>query len=505
MSILGRKTEMTLMTLAAFNASTACAQAIGGDWRADVSAFAQRVVDAGLTPGMSVSVAIGDDVAYAEGFGFADMRSARRATGDTPVSIASTSKSLTGLATVIAAQEGKLDLRAPMVRYLPNARLAAGIDRNAISVHDLIALTHGLSGNGPVVIRTAYTGEFTRDQLLQLLQFHAATGEKGSFNYNNLGFNLAGLVLESAYGASWKDVVQQKVIDPIGMTRTSAMLSRLGHDMVALPHDFAPTGFERMALGKDDGNLHAAGGHFASARDMARYLAVHISGGMLEGRRVLPEAPVRLTHQLHATQDRNFGPYHRFGWGYGWDLGTFEGDTIIHRFGGFAGYRSHASFMPAHGIGVAVFVNGDGPASAASDLVATYIYDRLTGKPGLEQRFAARLDSLRQTAERIKQNVAADRDRRRSRLGPLQHPLAQFAGTYVSPQLGTMEWTVVADGLELRMGIAESRAEVYNAAQNQLRVEVAGGGQVAAFEFPEGGGPARAVTLAGERFVRQHD
>ena len=89
---------------------------------------------------------------------------------------------------------------------------------------------------------------------------------------------------------------------------------------------------------------------------MARYLAVHISGGMLEGRRVLPEAPVRLTHQLHATQDRNFGPYHRFGWGYGWDLSRYGDETIVHGFGGFSGYRSHMSFMPAHGLGVVVLV-----------------------------------------------------------------------------------------------------------------------------------------------------
>jgi CubicO group peptidase (beta-lactamase class C family) len=471
--------------------------------RADVTAFAQRVVDPGFTPGMSVSVAIGDRVAYAEGFGFADMSTGRRATGDTPFYIASTSKSLTALATLLAAREGKLDLRAPMVRYLPSARLADGVDRNAITVHDLIALTHGLSGNGPVVLRTAYTGEFTRDQLLELLRFHAATGEKGTFNYNNLGYNLAGLVLESVYDDPWQDVVGRMVTEPLGMTRTSARVSDFGQDAVALPHDYTPAGFERMELGKDDANMHAAGGHFASARDMARYLAAHTSGGLLDGRRVFPEDAVRATHVQRVAQNRTFGPYHRHGWGYGWDLGTFEGDTIVHRFGGFSGYRSHASFMPAHDVGVAVLVNGDGPASAAADLVATYVYDRLTGKPGIESRFAARLDSLRQLAARQRQAVGADRERRRSRLAPLPHALDRYAGTYVSPRLGTMDWRVVADGLELRMGVATSRAEVYNAAENQLRVEIAGGGQVATFEFASGGGPARAVTLAGERFERR--
>lgn len=502
MRCLPRPTMLAMLSTAILTHSVD-AQMIGGDWRADVSTFAQRVVQAGLTPGMSVAVAVGDREAYAAGFGFADMSSDRHATGDTPFYIASTSKSLTALATVLAARERKLDLRAPMVRYLPTAQLAPGVDRDAITVHDLIALTHGLSGNGPVVLRTAYTGEFTRDQLLELLRHHEPSGRRGEFNYNNLGYNLAGLVLESVFAEPWQDVVRKLVTEPIGMTRTSARVSELGRDAVALPHDYTPAGFERMELGKHDANMHAAGGHFASARDMARYVAVHVSGGMLDGRRVLPDSSVRATHVLRVTQNRRFGPYHRFGWGYGWDLGMFEGDTIIHRFGGFSGYRSHVSFMPAHGVGVVVLVNGDGPASPAADLVATYVYDRLLGKPGIEARFTARLDSLQRAAERAKQGVATDRERRRSRLAPLAHPHEHHAGTYVSPRLGTMEWRVVAGGLEMQIGVVTSRAEVYDVAQNQLRVEIGGGGQVATFDFPPGGGPARAVTLAGERFERR--
>jgi len=485
--------------------SEAGAQAtIGGDWRADLEAFARRIVEARLTPGMAVAVSVGDWVAYAGGFGAADARTARAATGDTPFYIASTTKSLTALAVTLAAHEGKVDISAPMVRYLPSAQLPEDVDRESITVRDLLALTHGMNGNGPVVFRTAYTGEFTRAQLLELLRHHAATGRKGTFEYNNLGYNLLGLVLEAVYDEPWKRVVQRLVLDPIGMPNTSAMLSTVGRDAVALPHGFAADGFEPMALGKDDANLHAAGGHFASARDLARYLAVHASGGMLEGRRVLPREPVESTQELRVAQDRRFGPYHRFGWGYGWDLATFEGDTILQRFGGFSGYRSHASFMPRHRIGVVVLVNGEGSASAASDLMATYIYDRILGKPQVEQRFGSRLDSLGQRATAARRGIVAELERRRARLAPLRHTLESFAGVYESPLLGRMAWRVVAAGLEMHMGIMSSRAEVYDASKDQLRIEAAGSGQVATFEFPStgAGGPALAVRVAGERFAR---
>lgn len=503
MRSIGTMSGTLALTLTLGTSSAGYAQAtIGGDWRADVAAFARRVVEAQLTPGISVAVSVGDWVAYADGFGVADAKTGRRVTGDTPFYIASTTKSLTALAATVAAHDGKLDLGAPMVRYLPEARLADGVGRESITVNDLLTLTHGLSGSGPVVIRTAYTGDFTHPQLLELLRHHSPTGQKGTYSYNNLGYNIAGRVLEAVYRESWKDVVQRLVIDPIGMRTTSANLSALDRDAIALPHTPGVDGFEAIELGKDDANMHAAGGHFSSARDLARYLAVHASGGMLEGQRVLPMEPVVSTHRQRVGQDRTFGPYHRHGWGYGWDLGTFEGDTIIHRFGGFSGYRSHASFMPQHDIGVVVLVNGDGVASSAADLVATYIYDRVRGKPQLEQRYASRLDSLVRQGASFRQRLRSELERRRSRLAPLPRPLESYAGVYESPVTGRMEWRVVAGGLEMRMGIAASRAEVYDASKNQLRMEVAGGGQVASFEFPASGGPATAVTVAGERFAR---
>ncbi len=87
-------------------------------------------------------------------------------------------------------------------------------------------------------------------------------------------------------------------------------------------------------------------------------------------------------------------------------------------------------------------------------------------------------------------------------MAPLRHPLADFAGTYESPVAGRMVWRVVAGGLEVRIGVLQSRVEVYDAAADQLRIELAGGGRVAEFDFPEDGGPARSVSIVGIRFDR---
>ncbi|MFW6078728.1 MAG: serine hydrolase [Gemmatimonadota bacterium] len=475
--------------------------AIGGEWRSDVDRFAHRVIDSGLSPAFGVAVVQGDRVLHVRGFGVADLDTGRPVSGETPFYIASTTKSLTALAAVLAAHRDDLDLDSPMVRYLPDAVLPAGAHRESITVHDLLALTHGLAGGGPVVFRTAFTGQLADARLEELLRYHEPTGRAGTFDYNNLGYNLVGMVLDARFGAGWKDVVRREVLEPVGMDATAAELSAYEPDRIAMPHDLVPEhGFRRIRLAKDDSNLHAAGGHFATPRDMARYLAAHISRGRVEGERVLPPAPIALTHRRHASQDREFGPFHRHGWGYGWDLGTYEGDTLIHRFGAFSGYRSHVSFMPEHDLGVVVLVNGGGPASPAADLLATYIYDRMLGKPDLETTYAERLDGLTARMDAYLDGLADHLAERRARLAPLPRPLAEYAGTYEDAVLGRIEFRVVADGLEMWMGAAHSRAEVYDASDNRLRV-VIGAGRVVTFSF-DGEGPATAVEIAGRELRR---
>ncbi len=472
------------------------------DWRADVAAFARRVIDAGLAPGLGVAVARDDRVVFAQGFGSADLESGRPVDAETPFYIASSTKSLTALATVLLAERGELDLEAPIGRYLPDLRLRKPLSADAITVEDLLTLTHGIADGGPVVFRTAFSGDFTREGLLALLAEYPPSDAGGSFVYGNLGYNLLGLVLESVAGTSWKEVVANEVLRPLGMNGTTAYVSRLEADRLASPHAPRPDGFERIPLGKADANLHAAGGHFATAPDLARYLAAHQSGGRLEGRMVLPRAAVLSTRRPHVPQDREFGPFRRVAWGYGWDLGLYGADTLVHRFGGFAGYRSHMSFMPRERLGVVVLTNGSGPASPAADLVATYIYDRVRGRTDADSVHAARLAELEGRAADFRARLVAGGEERRARQAPLPHPLSAYAGVYESPVLGRMTWRVADHGLEVRMGVARSAAEVFEASSSRFRVELTGGGEVVEFVIPEGGRPAIAARYRGETFAR---
>lgn len=264
-------------------------------------------------------------------------------------------------------------------------------------------MSHGIEDSGPVGFRTAYSGEFSSAKLLELLAEYRQSGKPGRFQYANLGYNILGLVLDPRRRDGWKDVVKRQVLDPLGMRETSARVSDFKSRVIALPHDYGADGsFRRIRLGKADPNMHAAGGHFATPRDLARFVAAHVSSGRVDGVQVFRPETIALAHREHIDQNRGSWPFDRFGWGYGWDLSTYGDETIVHRFGAFSGYRSHMSFMPARGIGVVVLVNGSGPAATAADVMATFIYDRLSGRSNVDAGQKLRMVDLQARADALK-------------------------------------------------------------------------------------------------------
>ncbi len=471
--------------------------------RNEVEPLVRKAFETGASPGLAIAVVKDGETAWVGSFGDADREGRRRVSADTRFYIASTTKALTALAAARLAARGALDLDAPVTRLLPQIVLPAGIDPASVRVRDLATHTHGIDGQGPVSIRVAFTGEYTNAQLLQLLGTHGVAKTGRAFQYSNLGYDLLGIVLAPAGRDGWKTIVEHEVTSPIGMAGTTPWRSRVPADKVALPYEMGPDGFERVPLAKEDANMGPAGGHFSTAADLARLLVVELNGGRIDGRTVIPAEVIASTQKTQVPQDRQFAFLHRTGWALGWDVGTYDGETVLHRFGGFAGYYSHVSFMPERKLGVVALVNGGGAASSLAEVVAMAVYNRLLERADSAARFDTRVAQLRERMAQGPAEVAKERATRAARQQKLPHPLADYAGVFENAQYGRIELRVVGERLEAIAGVARSAVEVYDASSNRLRVELFGGGSVIQLEFPPEGGPAKAAAMLAARFERK--
>jgi CubicO group peptidase (beta-lactamase class C family) len=323
--------------------------------------------------------------------------------------------------------------------------------------------------------------------------------------YSNFGYNVAAMVMDVIRPEGWRRYLEQNVFQPAGMRDTYARVSGLDPKRIAKPHRFRADGrYVTEPFYKIDATMNSAGGHLATLHDLARWTIVQCDSGVIDGRRVFPAEAVALSHRLIARQTRDqakrFAFFDREGWGAGWDIGAYEGERMVSRFGSYHTTRSHLSFLPARRIGVVVMSSGG--LSALTDIVAAFAYDLEAGRSDARERVAGRMAELRRRFADSRGNVATQDSVRAARQRqPLGRPLTDFAGVYEEPSFGAITFAVRNGHLAYRWGAVYGPAEIYDAAKGQLRIEIVGSGQVVTFAFA-GSDPARSLDLQGVTFVR---
>ena len=475
-----------VMTVAAIE--PAPAQTVDAQLAGDIDAFVNRVMAMQVTPGLAIVVVKGDAPVIIKGYGFSDVERQIPVTANTGFYTASITKAFTALTMKLMEQRGQLKLDDPVSKYLPTLQLGAGLFADSITLRHLLSHTHGIESAGPVVYRTAYSGEQTNRQLLELMKEQKASGSGRNFRYTNTGYNLAGLVIDEIARSSWKNVMQEEVLNPLGMKSTRARTSLYDSASLAMPYTVTgDRNFVRVHYAKADENMHAAGGLISTANDMAKWLEVQMNAGKLDGKQIFPASIIEEMHRRHVAIPGGRGDMPQVGYGLGWSLNTFNGEQIISHGGGFSEFRALVAFAPQHKVGVAVFINSAKIGGGAPDFITQYVFDRALNKPGYAQKYEEmfnRLDGMLQ--QRLTQ-ISQDAARRAARPQTLPLPLSAYAGSYENPHYGTFVWSIRGDRLEARAGVLRAVAEVFDHTTSKLRVELEpGSGEVVEFKIEDG-------------------
>ena len=471
-----------------------------------VDSLAARGVSAGITPAIGVAVTMDGRTIYAKSHGFVDATAGIAADDRTLWYIASTSKSFTGFGVSLLATEGVIRFDAPITALLPNARWQADVRAQDLTLAHFLSHTHHLNDNA-VVSSAAFTGEIPEPRWPSLIVLAAPTGNN-DLVYSNFGYNVAAMVIDKLRPEGWRRYLEQRVYQPAGLRDTYTRVSGLDANRIAKPHRLRADGrYVTEPFFKTDATMNSAGGHLATLNDLARWTIVQMDSGRIDGKQVFPKEAVELSHRLIARQTRDqakrFAFFDREGWGAGWDIGAYEGEPMVSRFGGYHTTRSHLSFLPRRRIGVVALSTG-GLGGTLTDVVAALAYDLEAGRPDARERAEKRLAELRaQLAPGLARIAAEDSVRAARQRQPLGRPLGDFAGSYADPSFGTVSFSVKNGRLEYRWGAQYGPVEIYDAAKAQLRIEIAGSGTVVSFAFPDSG-PAKSIDLQGTRFSRTH-
>jgi CubicO group peptidase (beta-lactamase class C family) len=353
-----------------------------------------------VVPGLAICVVKGDRAIYEKGFGLRNAEAHLPVTPETGFYIASSTKSYVGMAASVLAAKGELDLDAPISRYLPGLRLPEPLSTDSITVLALLTHRSGIN-NIPVQLHLVREGALSKSEFFKMM-YEKSKPMSTDFKYTNLGYNTAGYILQELTGKPWQEVVAETVLQPVGMPNTTTSITKAQQRAFALPYKSIGDGWKLLDL-KSDSTMHAAGGIVTTVSDAARWIMVNLHGGSIDGRQVLPAQAVHVAHTPWATLDRTYYRFHRTGYGLGWYEADFEGEVLVHHFGGYDGYHAHISFMPQHDIGVAVFINSDSyDGDTLVHMLAAYAYELLLDHEGVDEKYReeARMRGARSVAMR---------------------------------------------------------------------------------------------------------
>lgn len=457
---------------------------------------------AGLgVPGYSVAI-VKDRKLYAfDSHGFGDAARTRPVGPETMFYIASATKTYTALALAVLADDGRVDLDAPVATYLDRFELADPEATRSVTIRDLLCHRPGIEMS-PIVWLDAYTGQITEDRFYHWLKQARPSGE---VTYSNVHFTIAGRVIEAVTGKKWQDFLQADLFEPLGMLRTTAYASRMYADPdCAFPMEEVAEGeFAETALRKTDRVMHAAGGMGTTAGDAARWIELFLNGGQLDE---IPLVSPDVVEEALAYQSRLAAPggviRRRIGYGLGWFLGEFRGRRYAEHEGGYAGTAAHLSFLPDDAMGVAVLANSSPGGQRLATLISIDVYDRLLGvreDPGLLPQMVAQ--AARERAPRAAARLEREQRRPVDAAG-LGAPLEGLAGTYASEFLGELCLQVVDGQLEGRYG--DLRLQLFLGGPDQESVLAdTHSDRILTLDFLRGeGGAASGVRIDGEMFAR---
>jgi CubicO group peptidase (beta-lactamase class C family) len=468
-----------------------------------VDSLVWRAMADGLAPALGVAITMDGRTIYSRAAGMADATHRVPANDSTLWYLASTSKSFTGFAIALLVDRGALRIDAPITSLLPGVAWNPEVHADSLTLANFLSHTHHINDNA-VVTNAAFTGEIPENDWPSLIAM-AGREATNDLIYSNFGYNVAAMVIDRLRPEGWRAFLEKNVFLPAGMRETFSRISGIDSRRIAMPHGIdANSRYYTEPFFKTDRTMNSAGGQIATLHDLARWTIVQMDSGRIDGKQVFPARAVALSHRLIAKQTREqamrFAYFDREGWGAGWDVGTYNGEPMVSRFGSYGNTRSHLSFLPNRRIGAVVMSTG-GP-SVLTDVIAAYAYDLEAGRSYATDSANARLAALKQFLSRVaRARAIQDSVRAARQTQPLHHPLAGFAGVYEAPGYGRIAFTEHDGKLDYRWGALYGPVEVYDASKDQLRIEIVGSGNVVSFIFPENG-PASSLSLQGVKFTR---
>lgn len=402
-------------------------------------------------PGVAFSLIDGGKSVFEGGIGVRELGKPEPIDADTLFIAASNTKALGTLLLAELVDAGKLRWEERAIDAYAPFRLGDAETTRAVLIRHLVCACTGMPRQDlDWIFEDAHETPQTVMAKLGAMQPTSAFGEV--FQYSNLMAAAAGFIggtiaiPHKELGAAYDEAMRERVLRPLGMTRSTFDFATAMRGNYARPHDVDIDG--NAAVGEMSLNytvipLRPAGGIWTSAHDLSRYVAMELAGGKLpDGRRLVSEQNLleRQVPNVVVGEDVNYG--------MGLMIDKHWGVTVVHHGGDLAGYHSDMMWLPEYHVGAVILTNSDTGWALRGPFLRKLVELMFDGKPEADAQLKAAvadIDAERATA-RARLQVPAD-----------AQAVAQLATRYRNAALGSVQVTRTGDDVLFVAGRLKSR------------------------------------------------
>jgi len=322
-------------------------------------------------PGFSFALVDRDGILWAVGFGYTDYGLRTPVTADTIFAVCSISKTFTATAVMVAVQDGLIELDVPIIEYLPQFTVNSRFEENPekkITLRHLLSHTSGIAFDAPVGNGRELSYGSLEEHVLSVSDtwLRHKVGER--YSYSGFGYDLAAYILQVQSGQPFAKYLEDKVFAPLNMTNCSADPEFIRHHpnraMGHIPYvKQVPLAMDIPAVG--------AGGVYANARGMAKFVQFFLNGGKVDGQTILDDG---LITGMFPPSIRNKE------YGLGVQSFPFFKQYVLGHGGAGFGFGAAMNWVPEYEIGAVLLINLDQYKLFPGDIFSDLINENLVQK-----------------------------------------------------------------------------------------------------------------------------
>jgi CubicO group peptidase (beta-lactamase class C family) len=350
----------TLLTLGLrlFSRSASAKPAASNSSYDQIDAYVKDQMQRLNMPGVSLAIIDGDRIVHQRGFGQA-RPNGEAPTPQTPFFIGSLTKSFTSLSVMQLVEAGKVELDAPVQRYLPWFRVADPQASAQITVRHLMNQTSSLSitaGDIPLSDFDPSPGATERQaRALATLKLTRPVGS--AFEYSNANYNLLGLVIEAASGETYADYIQKHILSPLDMSHTYTSPALAKQNGLAMGHRYwfsLPFAAPNMPV--PYGSL-PAGMLISTSEDLSHYLIAFMNGGRYGQAQII--SPAGITELQRGAADFGAMGLDLGQYAMGWFVSDLGQSKLIWHSGTLPDFSAYMAILPGQKKGLVLLFNAD--------------------------------------------------------------------------------------------------------------------------------------------------